>query len=76
MVPAYPPFGAFGFTTLRHTFATMQLSAGVHFTQVSKWFGHSTYTLTLDVYGDWILRSTRYLNQSLRRNVWRRATAS
>jgi integrase len=21
---------------------------------VSKWLGHSTYTLTLDVYGDWI----------------------
>jgi integrase len=22
--------------------------------QVSKWLRHSTYTLTLDVYGDWI----------------------
>ena len=22
--------------------------------QVSKWLAHSTYTLTLDVYGDWI----------------------
>lgn len=22
--------------------------------QVSKWLGHSTYTLTLDVYGDYI----------------------
>ena len=22
--------------------------------QVSKWFGHSTYTVTLDTYGDWI----------------------
>lgn len=39
---------------LRHTFATMQLSAGKHFMQVSKWLGHSTYTLTLDTYGDWI----------------------
>jgi integrase len=39
---------------LRHTFATLQLSAGVHFTQVSKWLGHSTFTLTLDVYGDYI----------------------
>ena len=37
---------------LRHTFAALQLSAGVHFMQVSKWLGHSTYTLTLDVYGD------------------------
>jgi integrase len=39
---------------LRHTFATMQLSVGVHFMQVSKWLGHSTFTLTLDVYGDYI----------------------
>jgi hypothetical protein len=22
--------------------------------QVSKWLGHRTFTLTLDVYGDWI----------------------
>ncbi|MCZ4519512.1 tyrosine-type recombinase/integrase [Rhodococcus ruber] len=39
---------------LRHTFATMQLMAGTHFMQVSKWLGHSTFTLTLDTYGDWI----------------------
>jgi integrase len=39
---------------LRHTFAALQLSAGTHFMQVSQWLGHSTYTLTLDVYGDWI----------------------
>ena len=39
---------------LRHTFATLQLSAGTHFMQGSKWLGHSTFTLTLDVYGDWI----------------------
>lgn len=39
---------------LRHTFAVLQLSAGVHFMQVSKWLGHSTFTLTLDVYGDYI----------------------
>jgi integrase len=39
---------------LRHTFATLQLSAGVHFMQVSKWLGHSNFTLTLDVYGDYI----------------------
>jgi hypothetical protein len=34
--------------------APMRLSAGVHFMQVSKWLGHSTFTLTLDVYGDYI----------------------
>ncbi|WP_100523160.1 tyrosine-type recombinase/integrase [Mycobacteroides abscessus] len=39
---------------LRHTFAVLLLSAGVHFMLVSKWLGHSTYTLTLDVYGDYI----------------------
>jgi integrase len=39
---------------LRHTAATLWLSSGVHFMQVSKWLGHSTFTLTLDVYGDWI----------------------
>jgi integrase len=43
---------------LRHTFATLQLSAGVHFTVVSKWLEHSTFTLTLDVYGDWFPRAT------------------
>ncbi|PJK24403.1 tyrosine-type recombinase/integrase [Mycolicibacterium goodii] len=39
---------------LRHTFAVLQLSAGKHFMQVSKWLGHSTFTLTLDTYGDYI----------------------
>lgn len=39
---------------LRHSFAVLQLSAGTHFMQVSKWLGHSTFTLTLDTYGDYI----------------------
>ncbi|WP_373453557.1 MULTISPECIES: hypothetical protein [unclassified Rhodococcus (in: high G+C Gram-positive bacteria)] len=39
---------------LRHSMATMQLMAGTHFMQVSKWFSHSMFTLTLDTYGDWI----------------------
>ena len=39
---------------LRHTFAVLQLSAGKPFMLVSEWLGHSTYTLTLDVYGGWI----------------------
>lgn len=38
----------------RHTFATLQLSAGTHFVQVSKRLGRSTFTLTLDTYGDYI----------------------
>lgn len=36
---------------LRHTFAACQLSAGVHSGLGSKWLGHSTFTLTLDLYG-------------------------
>ncbi|WP_413464397.1 hypothetical protein [Dietzia sp. PP-33] len=32
----------------------MQLMAGVHYLQVSRWLGHATFTLTLDTYGDWI----------------------
>ncbi|WAJ43539.1 hypothetical protein OK015_20365 [Mycobacterium sp. Aquia_216] len=39
---------------LRHSFAVMSLSSGEHYMQVSKWLGHSTFTLTLDVYGDYI----------------------
>ena len=39
---------------LWHTFATMQLSAGMHFMQVSKWLGHSSYVLTLSTYADYI----------------------
>lgn len=39
---------------LRHTFAVLQLSASKPFMLVSEWLGHSTYTLTLDVYGGWI----------------------
>ena len=32
----------------------MQLSAGTHFMQVSKWLGHSSYMLTLSTYADYI----------------------
>ncbi|UNB54033.1 site-specific integrase [Mycolicibacterium sp. YH-1] len=39
---------------LRHTFATMNLSAGEHYMQVSKWLGHSTFVLTLTTYADYI----------------------
>jgi integrase len=44
----------FGCTIRGRPFATLQLSAGVHSMQVSKWLGHSSFTLTLDVYGDYI----------------------
>lgn len=37
----HPLCEAFGYTSLRHTFAV--LLAGVHFMQVSKWLGDSTF---------------------------------
>ncbi|MGB0971073.1 MAG: tyrosine-type recombinase/integrase [Mycobacterium sp.] len=39
---------------LRHTFAALQLSAGKHHMQVSKWMGHDTKYLVLEVYGEFI----------------------
>jgi integrase len=44
----------FGCTIRGRPFATPQLSAGVHSMLGSKWLGHSSFTLTLDVYGDYI----------------------
>lgn len=42
------------FRDLRHTFATMNLSTGEHYMQVSKWLGHSSFALTLTTYVDYI----------------------
>ena len=39
---------------LRHTAAVLWLTAGVHFIQVPKWLGHSSYLLTLTTYADYI----------------------
>lgn len=44
--------GSVRFHDLRHTFATMNLSAGEHYMQVSKWLGHYTFVLTLTTYAD------------------------
>jgi integrase len=46
--------GAVRFHDLRHSFATMNLSAGEHYMQVSKWLGHSSFVLTLTTYADYI----------------------
>lgn len=46
--------GAVRFYDLRHTFATLALSAGEHYMQVSKWLGHSSFVLTLTTYADYI----------------------
>jgi hypothetical protein len=39
---------------LWHTFATMNLSAGEHYIQVSKWLGQSTFVFILPTYADYI----------------------
>lgn len=39
---------------LRHTAATLWLTAGVDVKTVSAWLGHSTAKLTLDTYGHWM----------------------
>jgi integrase len=39
---------------LRHTFATLALSAGEHYMSVSKWLGHTSDVLTLTTYADYI----------------------
>lgn len=52
--PAIPATRGVRLHDLRHTFAVMQLMSGTHYMQVSKWLGHSTFTLTLNTYGDWI----------------------
>jgi integrase len=44
----------FGCTIRSRPFATLQLSAGVHSVQVSKWLGHSSFVLTLTTYADYI----------------------
>jgi integrase len=41
-------------STIMPTSATMNLSAGEHYMQVSKWLGHSTFVLTLTTYADYI----------------------
>jgi integrase len=58
---------------LRHSFAVMSLSNGEHYMQVSKWLGHSTFTLTLDVYGDYISSAEGGKAAPLARPVAKRA---
>jgi integrase len=58
MAPALVALGlpSARFHDLRHSFAVNLLSASppVDFKRVSKWLGHSTFSLTLDVYDDYI----------------------
>ena len=52
--PAQPATKGVRLHDLRHTAATLWLTASVHFMQVAKWLGHSSYVLTLTTYGDYI----------------------
>src|SRR5262245_13135337 len=56
--PAQPATSGVRFHDLRHSFAVAQLSAGENFMQVSKWLGHATFTVTLDVMKGRGLRSS------------------
>jgi len=38
----------------RHSFTVLSLSAGEHYMMVSKWLGHANFTITLNVYGNYI----------------------
>jgi integrase len=49
-----PPARGVRLHDLRHTFAVLSLSAGEHYMMVSKWLGHANFTITLNVYGDYI----------------------
>ncbi len=52
--PAQPVAKGIRLHDLRHTAAVLWLSNGVHFIQVAKWLGHSSYVLTLTTYADYI----------------------
>jgi integrase len=56
--------GATRWHDLRHSMATMNLSAGEHYMQVSKWLGHSSFVLTLSTYADYITETTRWRPRS------------
>lgn len=49
-----PATRGFRLHDFRHTFAALQLTAGVHHMQVSKWLGHASWRVTMAIYADWI----------------------
>ena len=52
--PAQPATKGVRLDDLRHTSATLWLTAGVHFIQVATWLRRSSYVLTLTTYADYI----------------------
>lgn len=59
--PAYRALGLGNvrFHDLWRRFATMNLRAGEHYMQVSKWLGHSMFVLPLTTYADYIKEDDR-----------------
>lgn len=55
-LPSGTPTGTKGVRLhdFRHTAAMLWLTADVHFMQVGKWLGHSTYVVTMTVYADYL----------------------
>jgi integrase len=51
--------------SIRHTFATLAIMAGVNVVYVSKQLGHSSITLTVDTYTHWIDAAERREHESL-----------
>jgi integrase len=51
--------------SIRHTFATLAIMAGVNVVYVSKQLGHSSITLTVDTYTHWIDAAERQEHDSL-----------
>ncbi len=39
------------FHDLRHTFASTALAGGVPISEISRWLGHKSITMTVDLYG-------------------------
>ena len=50
---------------MRHTFGSLLLSAGVSPVYVKEQMGHSSITITVDIYGRWIKNSNRSTVNSL-----------
>ena len=50
VAPLFAPLSWAGFHTLRHTFASLQLAAGVNVVQLSRALGHHSASFTLDTY--------------------------